>query len=291
MSSQPSSNENSTRISSIRWFFGVPAHNFVSIHSSAIQLNARARWNDAPEPEERTDSREDPQIFIPQFPQWMPDILPGTLKRHEEQRIFCCKNNTATSIKRDSSGAMVVHPRLPTFTLKSPCDDSFFVNMQLVGASKLEKLAHAASIVAGIYRKEMILMPGGKLHPYVGRFHGTRLDKVVRHCASTSSHKVGNMRLYRSHLVECGAIEDAEDHGVFHLRHLNPPTWSWCKISRMQIRRISLRCVTNQMRAVWGRSVHICSQYTTWHLLIRFAFIRWRSWDWCFLTAYHKSQK
>ena len=63
-------------------------------------------------------------------------------------------------------------------------------------------------------------MPGGKLHPYVGRFHGTRLDKVVRYCASTSSNKVGNMRLYRSHLVECGAIEDAEDHGVFHLRHL-----------------------------------------------------------------------
>ena len=50
---------------------------------------------------------------------------------------------------------------------------------------------------------------------------------------------------------------------------LNSPTWSWCKISRMQIRRSSLLCVTNQVRAVSGRSVHICSQYTTWHLSLK----------------------
>jgi len=183
------------------------------------QLNVRARWNDAPEQEERTDSREDPQFFFPQFPQWMPSSLLGTLKRYEEQRIFCVKNNTATSIKRDSSGAVVVHPRSPTFTQKSPCDDSFFVNTQLVGASELEKLAHGATVVAGIFRKEMLLMPGGKLHSYVGRFYGTSLKKILSYCTD-SYNKTGNMRLYRSHFVECGAIRNGEDHGIFHLHHL-----------------------------------------------------------------------
>ena len=65
----------------------------------------------------------------------------------------------------------------------------------------------------------MILMPGGEIHPHLGRFHGTDLLKILKYCASCFN-KVGNMRLYRSHFVECGGIRDAEDQGTFNLHHL-----------------------------------------------------------------------
>lgn len=90
--------------------------------------------------------------------------MPGVGQRHEEQRRFCNENNSS-SRKRDSSGAGVIQPRAPTFTKDSPCDDTFF-NNKLVGASEQEKLVHAVKIVEGIYRKELVLMSGGRIHLY-----------------------------------------------------------------------------------------------------------------------------
>ena len=103
-------------------------HPFVNIfaHNSQVnvvgalpvlQQNARARWSDATELEERTDSRDAPQIFFPQFPQWAHNSLPGELKRHDEQRRFGKTGTTRRYIKqarfirrhRDSTSVSHIH--------------------------------------------------------------------------------------------------------------------------------------------------------------------------------------